>query len=85
MFLQEKFSGAEVQVILQRVSVLQHQLLSRNKKYLISCLLTVELIRDLTGESHCLRSCADFGRAEAHLLSVQNSFFHMTAVWKEES
>lgn len=84
MFSQEKFSGAELQVILQRVSVLQHQLLSRNKKYLVSCLLTVALIKDVIGERHYLRSCTDFGRTEAHLISLQNSLC-MTVVWKEES
>jgi len=31
VFLQEKFSGAEIQGILHRVSVLQHQLLSISK------------------------------------------------------
>lgn len=49
MPLQEKLSGAEIQVVLQRVSVLQHQSLSRNKKYLLSCLLTVALTKDSMG------------------------------------
>lgn len=84
-FLLEKFSGAEIQVLLQRLGGLQHQPLSRNKIYFVICLLTMQLIKDSMEKlKENLRSCTDFGRAEAHPTSVQSSLPHDHG-YKEES
>lgn len=65
MLVQEEFSGAEIQVILQRVPVLQHQLLCRSRKCLINYLSAEAFMKGLIRGRHYLRSRIDFGRSEA--------------------
>lgn len=65
MLVQEEFGGAEIQVILQRVPVLQQQLLCKSRKCLINYLSAEVFIKGLRRGRIYLRSCIDFDRAEA--------------------
>lgn len=58
--MQEEFGGAEIQVILQRIPVLQQQLLCKSRKCLINYLSAEVFIKGLRKGS-----CIDFGEAEA--------------------
>lgn len=88
MLVQEEFGGAEIQVTLQWIPVLQQQLLCKSRKCLINYLSAEVFIKGLRRGRIYLRSCIEapvsaelspqwFGRRNLYLWNVFTSAIHL--------